>query len=144
MEIQVQARFLPDTSAAKGICVPLENKATASERETDLVKVFTVAWRIRWHYLIGTYSFTVLLWGEQFNRRQMLRLSQAPDTALKTHTLAIIFIWINCALSLKNNPQLSKLPPHVFLPLTVALSLLYSMPQLQILRAGLFISGQRK
>lgn len=57
---------------------------------------------------------------------------------------AVIFIWINCILSLKNNPQITNLLPHVFLPLTVVLLLLYSMSQLQVIRAGLFISGQGK
>lgn len=76
---------------------PLGRKVTVSERETDREEVFTVVWKIRWHYLIETRTPTymdvcvlspVSSRAEQFNCRQMLGLSQDPDTTLKTHAEA--------------------------------------------------------
>ena len=46
------------TSAAGGICVPVETRGTASEHETDLVEVFTVVWKIRCHYLLRARTHT--------------------------------------------------------------------------------------
>ncbi len=87
------------------------------------------ATHIHAHTHTHTYSFTVLFWGEQLQADAPAQ----PSTRyrVKTHTFAVILIWINCALSLKNNPPLSNLSPYVFLPLTVALLLLYSMSRLQ-------------